>query len=182
MSHWGKGQNTHVGPTPSDGRPSWMLRIAMLLFFLSSVPESELAVGALVIFMRAESFIQREGTFNALHKGAGQQMSFPLIHISCRNWNVSPVRHTRTTCSRLTSTGRELKKLIYVNWEPGTDTCPRAMSTIKVKEWVSHWSKNEIFFPTEMRWAGNWKPLIFILHIPFGLRGLTLVIFQLIVK
>lgn len=62
-----------------------MLRIAMLLFFLSSVPESELAMGALVIFMRAESFIQREGTFNALHKGAGQQMSIPLIHISCRN-------------------------------------------------------------------------------------------------
>lgn len=62
-----------------------MLLLAMLLFFLSSVPVSELAEGALVIFMRAESFIQREGTFHALHMGSGQQMSILLIHISRRN-------------------------------------------------------------------------------------------------
>lgn len=62
--------------------------------------------------MRAEWFIQWEGTFSALLMGAGQQMSLPLIHISCSDPNVSPVRHTPTTRSR-----RELKRLIYVNWD-----------------------------------------------------------------
>lgn len=47
-----------------------------------------------VIFMRLELSIQRERTFNALHMGAGQQMSLPVIHISCQNWNVSAIHHS----------------------------------------------------------------------------------------
>lgn len=74
--------------------------LAVLLF-------SELAASASVIFMQAEWFIQWEGTFSALLMGAGQQMSLPLIHISCSDRNVSPVRHTPTMRSR-----RELKRLI----------------------------------------------------------------------
>lgn len=44
-----------------------------------------------VIFMRLKLAIQRQRTFNGLHMGTGQQMSIPEIHISCQNWNVSPI-------------------------------------------------------------------------------------------
>lgn len=47
-----------------------------------------------VIFMRLKLSIQRERTFYTLHMGTGQQMSIPVIHISCQNWNVSPIHHT----------------------------------------------------------------------------------------
>lgn len=74
-----------------------MCRLAVLVLFQCSVPASKIGHRcSYVIFMRLKLSIQRERTFYALHMGTGQQMSIPVIHISCQNWNVSPIHHTRS--------------------------------------------------------------------------------------
>lgn len=74
---------------------AWNVQISSVSFI--SVLRASLKIGHrcfYVIFMRLELSIQRERTFYTLHMGTGQQMSIPQIHISCQNWNVSPIHHT----------------------------------------------------------------------------------------
>lgn len=74
---------------------AWNVQISSVSFI--SVLCASLKIGhrcSYVIFMRLKLSIQRERTFYTLHMGTGQQMSIPVIHISCQNWNVSPIHHT----------------------------------------------------------------------------------------
>ena len=74
---------------------AWNVQISSVSFI--SVLGASLKIGhrcSYVIFMRLKLSIQRERTFYTLHMGTGQQMSIPVIHISCQNWNVSAIHHS----------------------------------------------------------------------------------------
>lgn len=136
----------------------WIL--AVLVLFHCSVPPPELVIGAYMSYLwDSSSLFKERGPLMLFTWEQVSKCQFLVIHISCQNWNVSPIHHA---CSN---------KVFRINifessWKVPYKLCCFSLSCVQISfvrgmshVWLLSSGKMQMIFTHVCKWECKWNCL-----------------------